>query len=80
MGEGLRAIGGDVTKPHYLQRGRSCGVIEVPYFDNPEPTFYVKHGEWLIGVFFVVFFAFCGTAVANHLKFRKLLPSPAKRR
>ncbi len=80
VSQGLRAFGGDVTKRVYLQRGRSCGIVEVPYFDAPEPTFYVKHGEWLIGVFFVFFFAFCGAAAANHLKFRKLLPSPSKRR
>ena len=80
VSEELRAIGGDVTIRFYLQRGRSCGVIEVPYFDHPEPTFYVKHGEWLIGVFFVFFFALCGAAAANHLKFRKMLPSPSKRK
>ena len=74
VGAGLRAIGGDVTKRIELLRGRGSGVVEVPYFDAPEPTFYVKHGEWFILLLAFLFLTAIPFAAANHLRFRKMLP------
>ena len=68
----------DQTGRVEIKRGRAFGTVEVKYLKNPEMTFYVKHGEWLIWILTV--FVFCAIIIAanNHYRYCLLLPSAEK--
>ena len=57
-----------------IKRGRAFGIVETPYKKNPELTFYVKYGEWFIGVLFMIFIFGAGHAFVEHLKYCRKLP------
>ena len=48
-----------------IGKARVAGVVEVTALPEPEPTFYVKYGEWFVYLMLTVFVAallFCATA------------------
>lgn len=57
-----------------IKRGRAFGIVETPYKKNPELTFYVKHGEWFIGVLFLIFLACGASAAVEYFKYCRMLP------
>ena len=62
-----------------IKRGRAFGKVEVRYKNTPRLTFYVKYGEWFIGLLGVLFAAFAAAALVNHLKFCRRLPDSSRR-
>ena len=60
-----------------IKRGRAVGLVTVRYRSAPEFTFYVRYGEWFIGVLFLLLAVLGGTAFVSHLRFCRKLPESA---
>jgi apolipoprotein N-acyltransferase len=57
-----------------IKRGRAFGIVETKYCSTPQLTFYVRYGEWLIGVLLIIFVILAAMAANNFYTYRKKLP------
>ena len=61
-----------------IKRGRAFGKVEVRYKNTPGMTFYVRYGEWFIGVLFAGFLLAAAAAFGNYLCYCRQLPESGK--
>lgn len=57
-----------------IKRGQAVGIVNVNYKKSPPLTFYVRNGEWFIGVLALFFAALSTAAAVNFLSYCKKLP------
>ena len=57
-----------------IKRGRAFGIVETGYCSSPQLTFYVRYGEWLIGVLLIIFIILSAAAGNNFYTYLKKLP------